>query len=643
MSNNYDVFKMYLKITDFQCLILKLPEEELNDKLTILSAQNGNISKSFYEDFVVSNVVANVNQLIYHIRQKLVSPQTLIQIRIELINCIIDINPLLDPKNLVINKNFVVKIKENDILKEGEKLLIDNSNWKDKDFENIVKEYEDEFYKYLNNEEDQIDTKVTEIEDLEYKINKQWWPLLTQYISIKEFEDSDTEFILSKKYFHNKDTFHTYIVSISIVDFESLFAKLDDMGVPHRISSQQIMEELYNLCILANKNLTFENAQRLLNNNFDGHSSPKRKSLGDNKKNKRGQVQKKLFKDVNKTTLLSLEKDIKEKLIGQDNAVKQVVDSIQRARVGLQDPEKPIGSFLFSGSTGCGKTEFTKVLTEKLINDKRHRIVIDCSEFTSDHEYSKLIGAPSGYVGYESGGLLTNAVKKYPFSVIVFDEVEKASTKVHELMLQILDSGRLTDGKGEAVKFNNTIIIMTSNIGVSEVKNIEKTIGFGDVAFLTETKKNNAISKGVEKKFKPEFLNRIDSIIYFKSLTRKDYNKIIQLELEHLNDNLNENDTEYNKLMLNFNKNLYDFIYKKGVNKKFGARPLKRAISKYISTPLAQKLLMEESSTESDIKISTINNKIVFDINNRIKDVPFYLSGDYKQKNNKQEVRQVEK
>ena len=629
-NNNYDVFKIYLKIADFQCLVLKLPVNELNDKLTILSSQNGSISKSFYEDFVVSNCIANVNQLIYHIRQRLVEPQILVDIRSELIECILDINPLLDPDNLIVNKNFVVKIKDDKKLKEGEKVLVNNDAWEDGDFENLVKEYEDEFSKYTEGDNEEINTDIKEIADLNYEETKQWWSLLTQYITIKKFNSKDSNFILNKRYFHNKHTFHTYIVSVCVSDFEGLFAKLDDMGIPYRVSSHQIMEELYELCIAANKNLTFEKAQEILGTNLEDthHSSPKRKTLG-GEKQKDSAASKMIFRDVSKNTLLSLEDSIKENLIGQDGAVKQVVNSIQRASVGLKDPEKPIGSFLFAGQTGCGKTEFTKVLTEKLIHDKRHRVVIDCSEYSADHEYSKLIGSPNGYVGFEQGGFLTNAVKKYPFSVVVFDEVEKASTKIHELMLQILDSGRLTDGKGETILFNNTIIIMTSNIGVTEVKNVEKTIGFGDVSTLTEDKKNKAINKGVKKKFKPEFLNRIDSIVYFKSLTKKDYGKIIEIELDRLNNNLSKNNTEYNQLILNFNKNLYDFIYKKGVNKEFGARPLKRAIDKYVSTPLAQKLLEEQTPTESDVKISTAHGKVIFDIHNRIQETPFYLSDEY--------------
>ena len=311
------------------------------------------------------------------------------------------------------------------------------------------------------------------------------------------------------------------------------------MGVPHRISSQQIMEELYNLCILANKNLTFENAQILLNNNFNNQSSPKRKSLGDDKKNKSGQKTKKLFRDVNKTTLLSLEKNIKEKLIGQDNAVKQVVDSIQRARVGLQDPEKPIGSFLFSGSTGCGKTEFTKVLTEKLINDKRHRIVIDCSEFTSDHEYSKLIGCftPGSKVLMGTGELKNIEKIKIGEKVITHKGRNKEVKYVHEY-----------DQDGEMIKYttvNSNIPVITTN--THEIYCIKSKkcqyINRQHVVCKPTCSKKDCTCK-LYKDYKPEWipaneLEEKDILLYPRYKPTGEYPKVLDLV------NFIKNETKY--------------------------------------------------------------------------------------------------
>jgi len=271
----------------------------------------------------------------------------------------------------------------------------------------------------------------------------------------------------------------------------------------------------------------------------------------------------------------------------------------------------------------------TKVLADELIKDKDNMVTIDCSEYSSDHEYAKLIGAPSGYIGHEAGGYLTNAMMKSPFSVVVFDEVEKASYKVHELLLQILEEGRLTDGKGRTVAFKDAIIVMTSNIGVKEVDAIGKTIGFGDAAKMTDEKRGRAIDNALKKKFKPEFLNRIDSIINFKSLVKKHYMRIIDIELYKLNDNLRSNDTEYKKLELKFDTKVKNFIYKEGIDEEYGARPLKRTIEKLVATTLAQKLLKEDVDKDALIEISTAKGKVTFKVVKRVDESPFYMSKEY--------------
>jgi len=317
-------------------------------------------------------------------------------------------------------------------------------------------------------------------------------------------------------------------------------------------------------------------------------------------------------------------------LIGQDKAVNDLTEAIQRASVGLKDPYRPIGSFLFAGQTGIGKTFATKVLADELIKGRDNMITIDCSEYSSDHEYAKLIGAPAGYIGHDSGGILTNAILGNPFTVVVFDEVEKASSKVHELLLQILEEGRLTDGKGNTVSFKDAVIVLTSNVGVREVGDIGKTIGFGDVAKITDDKKDSAISRALKDKFKPEFLNRLDNIIYFKSLVKKDYMRIIDIELYKLNDNLKNNDTDYKDVELKFDDKIKEFIYKEGIDEQYGARPLKRTIEKVIATPLAQKLLSEDI-TNVNIYVGLNKKKVTFKVEEKIDDVPFYMSNQYKE------------
>jgi ATP-dependent Clp protease ATP-binding subunit ClpC len=428
------------------------------------------------------------------------------------------------------------------------------------------------------------------------------------------------------------------VVTACVVDFEGLFQLLDNMGVPARVAPPLLMHELYELCADCNPFLTFDNAQDLASDNFtedDDACGGSCKKGGKEKKGTAGSTMgqfankskvKKKFKDVPKEDLLNLSSSMKVNLIGQDKAVDSLCEAIQRASVGLKDPVKPIGSFLFAGTTGVGKSLTSKILANELVKDKDNLIVIDCSEYQADHEYSKLIGSPAGYVGYEQGVILTNAVSKNPFSVVVFDEIEKASPKVFQILLQVLDEGRLTDNKGNKVSFKDTVIIMTSNIGVGDVAAIGKTIGFGDVSKVTQEKKDQAIGQALKKKFKPEFLNRIDEVIYFNDLKEDDYFRIIDIELYKLNDNLQANDTEYRTLTLDFDGKIKKVIYKEGVDAEYGARPLKRTIERLVATPLAVKLLSGGVESDSVVKVSAVRSTAKFSFEKKVEDPPFYMA-----------------
>lgn len=286
------------------------------------------------------------------------------------------------------------------------------------------------------------------------------------------------------------------------------------------------------------------------------------------------------------------------------------ITSIEEKELNLYDFTVPGSHTFISNGFVSHNTLATKVLADTLIRTRKNRIVIDCSEYSSDHEYAKLIGAPAGYMGHDSGGVLTNAIVEDPFSVVVFDEIEKASSKVYDLLLQILDEGRLTDGKGMSVSFKDSIVVMTSNIGVREIDDVGKTIGFGDVAILTEDKKSKALDAALKKKFKPEFLNRIDAIVHFKDLTDEDYMKVIELELARLNSNLKTNSTDYKNTVLTFDKKTKAFIFEKGVDVKYGARPIKRTIERYISNEVAGLLLETNPEDVTEIKVTTVKDKI---------------------------------
>ena len=307
----------------------------------------------------------------------------------------------------------------------------------------------------------------------------------------------------------------------------------------------------------------------------------------------------------------NLEKSIKDKIIGQDDAVDAVVNAIQRNKTGLKDPNKPIGSFIFLGQTGIGKTQLAKSLGEELFNNKDSLIRIDMSEYMEKFSVSRLIGAPPGYVGYEEGGQLSERVRRKPYSVVLLDEIEKAHPDVFNMLLQVLDDGYLTDSVGRKVDFKNTVIIMTSNIGTRKLKEFGTGVGFDtDYKRKDENKlSSEVLKKSLSKKFSPEFLNRIDEIVVFNQLTSVEIEKIAKIEISNFVNRLKEID--YN---VKLDNKVYKFISVKGFDKEFGARPIKRAIQKYLEDPLAKKIVNGEVKKGDKIEISHKNNSEALNI-----------------------------
>ena len=1057
-EKDYKVIEKRVDEIDLTLLIVVVPESEIEDKLAVLARESGSVSRNFYEDFVISVCVANINKLLYAFNQyiNLGTGFKMSDVRRKIYEFVLEANKLFSPEHIYINKNGVLKVDKTGKreLSADEISLSDNKMWELDNYEELLdpapKCSEDctcseESCEEKESESKKIKRPVTDlvpVSNLKYENVKKWWNRLSKYVEIKQFKEEDVEHILRSGDFTSRSVFNSHIVSLCVRNVRDLFEFLDSIGISSKVSPPILMHELYDLCRQVNPFLTFEEAIGWIDD-----FSTKEKSDNKNKKKAglsmsdyaKDSKQRKKFKDVPKKDLLTLKERINSNLVGQDEAIGSLVESIQRAGVGLRDPEKPIGSFLFAGSTGCGKTETCKILAKELTKDKEALVVIDCSEYSADHEYAKLIGcfvpgtqvlmadgsrksseeirvgeevitylghpkevefvheydqagdmlevttvnsnivetmtkthevlaiksrkctrknreyvtckptcsskdcstkqfeeyklewvhakellvgdvvayprykstgeypevidladyikgetrykyddefiwaqkqmklpryikvdenltrlmgyyvseggsagkaktinftfnskehsyiievvklvrkvfgkevhvrikdrspqksvrlwvaskvihnlfvtlcgkntyvkrvpswfkdmpdnllkgfletavfgdgcqviprrmdystvskdlhsqmelffrrlgyitttsiekginmgannkdryrlyiggnqieklnsefnfgidlsemeltniqrmawidenyvykqikkidivsytgkvydlavkddtsyvldfivhnSPQGYVGYEQGGYLTNAVQKNPFSIVVFDEVEKASHKVHELLLQVLDEGRLTDGKGNQVSFKDSIIILTSNIGANEVANIKNTVGFGDVATITDKKKDIEIAKAIKKKFKPEFINRIDSIVYFKKLNKKDYMKIIDLELEKLNFYLKNSNSEYKDSILFFDGKIRNLIYKEGINEEYGARPLKRCIEKVIATPLAIKMLRDDVNATSKIKVTSDKNIAVFEIATIGDDPPFYLNVETKE------------
>lgn len=309
-----------------------------------------------------------------------------------------------------------------------------------------------------------------------------------------------------------------------------------------------------------------------------------------------------------KQKYMDLDIDLKKEVIGQDKAIDKISHAIKRARVGLKDPKKPIGSFIFVGPTGVGKTYLAKSLAKNLFGDMDNLIRMDMSEYMEKFAVSRLVGSPPGYVGYEEGGQLTEAVRKHPYSVILFDEIEKAHPDIFNLLLQILDDGRLTDGQGRTVDFKNTIIIMTSNVGVSSLNQNPK-IGFGtgDVEKEIDDSNKEIINKAIKNAFAPEFLNRLDDIIMFNSLDKNAIKEITKILLEETKERLKNLGIE-----INYNKRVVDLLSEGGFSKEYGARPLERHITNKIDNQLAEEILEGKLSKDMKINLTVKEGKINF-------------------------------
>ena len=301
--------------------------------------------------------------------------------------------------------------------------------------------------------------------------------------------------------------------------------------------------------------------------------------------------------------LLHLEDVLHRRVIGQDEAVKRVSEAILRSRAGIQDPDRPIGSFLFLGPTGVGKTELAKALAECLFDDERNMVRIDMSEYMEKHSVSRLIGAPPGYVGYEEGGQLTEAVRRKPYSVILFDEVEKAHPDVFNVLLQILDDGRATDSQGRTVDFKNTIIILTSNLGSNYLLE-----GIGSDGEITDQAKEQ-VEALLKQSFRPEFLNRLDEIVFYKPLSKENIRAIVELMLEDLNRRLVDK-----QLRCVLTEAAMDYVIDNGFDPVYGARPLKRFLQSHIETLIAKKIIAGDLLPESTLEVDIENQQLVVNV-----------------------------
>lgn len=308
-------------------------------------------------------------------------------------------------------------------------------------------------------------------------------------------------------------------------------------------------------------------------------------------------------------TLFEMESLLSDKVIGQSEAVSKIVKSIRRNRVGIKDPNKPIGSFIFLGSTGVGKTYLAKQLAKQMFGSEDNMIRVDMSEYQEKHSLSRLIGAPPGYVGYDEGGQLTEQVKNKPYSVILFDEIEKANKDIFGSLLQVLDDGHLTDSLGRKINFKNCVIIMTSNVGVKKLQDFGSGVGFktGDISYAEEEHKRDTLKKELKKFFTPEFLNRIDEVIIFNSLGKDEVKKIVKLELDKLLNRLNG--LNYN---ITFDETILELISEVGFDETYGARPIKRAIQDKIEDYVSEEIIKGNVMENTPYLLVSVNKEVKF-------------------------------
>ncbi|MCI5911030.1 MAG: AAA family ATPase, partial [Oscillospiraceae bacterium] len=303
-----------------------------------------------------------------------------------------------------------------------------------------------------------------------------------------------------------------------------------------------------------------------------------------------------------KKKLMNLENILHERVIGQNEAVKKVSEAILRSRAGIQDPNRPVGSFLFLGPTGVGKTELAKTLAQALFDDENNMVRIDMSEYMEKFSVSRLIGAPPGYVGYEEGGQLTEAVRRKPYAVVLLDEVEKAHPDVFNILLQILDDGRVTDSQGRTVDFKNTILILTSNLGSPYILD-----GIQDNGEISEDAKSK-VDALLKKQFRPEFLNRLDEIIYYKPLTKNEISGIVDLILKKLQERIKDK-----QLDLEVDEKARNYIADKGYDPNYGARPIKRLVQSELETLVAKKIISEDLAPGTVLKVTSDGNQLIIE------------------------------
>ncbi|MCB9899417.1 MAG: ATP-dependent Clp protease ATP-binding subunit [Planctomycetes bacterium] len=421
--------------------------------------------------------------------------------------------------------------------------------------------------------------------------------LLDEFIRIRCTSDDDTRRMLSEHAVRNRAEYHDLVVHLCVVDYDKQVLPLFERHTKV-YQTEALVELLYQICIEVNPHLEIHSVTLP---GEGGEGGPLQTldpadalpMTGDELA-------------VFQTRARDIEAVLAQRVVGQPCAVTAVSRAVKKAAVGLKDPRKPIGVFLLVGPTGTGKTELAKVLTRQLFGSLGSLVRIDCSEYALPHEYAKLIGAPPGYIGHNEGGQLTEAVKKHGTCVVLFDEVEKAHEKVHNLLLQLMDEGTLTDSKGEVVSFRRCIVLMTSNIGVKDVSRLADRVGFGAKGHgtLDDSQVAFTVTEAVKRSFRPEFINRIDEIVQFRPLSVRDCEEIAQLQLDEMAGYLSRTGVD-----LHFTSSLCKHLARLGWSAEYGARELRRMIRDEVEDDLTERLMAGEFGSGDSVTITVRGKK----------------------------------
>ena len=600
---NLELVEATLPDSEFSFYVTKLPEDFIADKLALVSPETGVICQMEYQNFLFMELVLNLERLFHYMAESSGGdPDYQIKIRDQVELEIYKANPSLCPDKVVLTKQGLLKPAD----KADGTLLPKLKGW-DRRIADVNPYIVMEEFEIITVPNEEVMSPLPDSSSFTGRFDtvERKWDRLNIELKIRKFTKNDLSFIFGMDVNFTEDIhYKIHIIQKCLEKADAVFSLCDAVGITEEARIPVLADELYELCVDVNP---FLRADKVDLDELRA-DKPRRNTGKGNKKKKSSKVKKgsgKLFSDITKAELLSLADRMNTKIVGQEVPIEKIVDTIQIASCGLRHPEKPIATYMMCGTTGVGKTLAAKVLAEELCGSRDNIVRIDCSEYTQQHDVQKLIGAPPSYVGYEDGGFLTNAIQENPFSIVLFDEIEKAHSKLFDMLLQIMDDARLTDGKGTVTDFKNCIILMTSNIGVSEGEAVKNTTGFGEAAVLTDDKRESSLRSALKNRFRPEFLNRIDETLSFRSLSKKDALHVVDLLLEKVKGYLkNKNITA------DFTESVKTMVFDKGFSKKYGARPLERTIDKEVIKAMAKMILRDEIKEGTRVLVDFVGGKL---------------------------------